>query len=95
MNVGTGRATTVREVAEVLSRTLRVGIPLVVNEKFREGDIRHCVADIPKAQQLLGYQPRVTFPQGMEELTAWVVQQTAEDRAEVASDELERRGLTR
>ncbi len=93
VNVGTGRPTTVREVAEVLSRALEVGIAPVVNEKFREGDIRHCFSDISKAKRLLGYAPRVSFEDGMRALTGWVREQHAEDRVEVAANELARRGL--
>lgn len=94
-NVGTGRNITVRHVAEVLRQRI-IGdesIPIQIEEKFREGDIRHCYSDISKIQTRLGYQPGVRFEDGMEELTAWVSRQTARDGFEDARRELEKRGL--
>jgi dTDP-L-rhamnose 4-epimerase len=93
LNVGTGHPVTVRGVADVLSRALDKAIEPVPVGKFREGDIRHCVADISKAQRVLGYTPCVSFEDGMRELAAWVRVQAAEDRVEVAARELEKRGL--
>jgi dTDP-L-rhamnose 4-epimerase len=62
--------------------------------KYRVGDIRHCFADIGKARQVLGYQPRVTLDAGMAELAAWLESQAAVDRVAQASAELSARGLT-
>ncbi len=94
-NVGTGRNITVRHVAEVLRQKI-IGddsIPIQIEHKFREGDIRHCYADISKIQSRLGYKPGVRFEDGMEELTAWVSRQSARDGFEDARRELEKRGL--
>jgi dTDP-L-rhamnose 4-epimerase len=94
INVGTGRSTSVLEVAKVLRDKLNVDVePQVVN-KFRAGDIRHCFADISKAERLLGYRPTITFEEGMDELIEWIRKQTAEDKVDSAAAELEKRGLT-
>jgi dTDP-L-rhamnose 4-epimerase len=61
--------------------------------KYREGDIRHCVADISKARALLGYNPKVTLKQGIPELLSWVRAQAAMDQVEQATAELEIRQL--
>jgi dTDP-L-rhamnose 4-epimerase len=53
--------------------------PQILNQ-FREGDIRHCFADIGKAQRLLGCQPLVTLEDGIADLVEWVRQPTAVDR---------------
>lgn len=94
-NVGTGRSLTVKDVAEALAEHLQVDLPPTIVSKFREGDIRHCYADISKAQQLLGYAPKVRFEDGIEVLVDWVRNQTATDRVDAATQELERRGLAR
>lgn len=92
-NVGVGRPITILQVAQVLGQALGKAIrPAVVN-KFREGDIRHCLSDISKARRVLGYSPRVSFEDGMRELAAWVRQQQAEDRVALAAGELEKRKL--
>ena len=63
--------------------------------KYREGDIRHCVADISKAKSLLGYEPRVTLERGIPELLSWVSAQAAQDQVASATAELESRQLVR
>ncbi|MBN2054047.1 NAD-dependent epimerase/dehydratase family protein [bacterium] len=94
-NVGSGRSVTIRRVGELLIERLAPGSGLapVLTNKFREGDVRHCFADIGKISATLGYRPRVQFEQGIEDLTEWVRTQTAVDRFEEAAKELRRRGL--
>lgn len=94
INIGTGRKLTILDIARALIRELKVNVePQIVNQ-FREGDIRHCYADISKAQQLLGYQPKIKFEDGIGDLVGWVRQQTSDDRVELAAAELVARGLT-
>jgi dTDP-L-rhamnose 4-epimerase len=63
--------------------------------KYREGDIRHCVADISKAKSLLGYEPKIRLEEGIPELLSWVRAQAAQDQVESATAELESRQLVR
>jgi dTDP-L-rhamnose 4-epimerase len=63
--------------------------------KYREGDIRHCVADISRARRLLGYEPRVTLERGIPELLEWVREQKPTDKVARATAELETRQLVR
>lgn len=95
INVGTGHASTIIDVARHLAEGLRVDVEPEVVGKFREGDIRHCVADITRARELLGYEPRVALKTGIEELLNWVKEQHAEDSVEKATQELAARGLVR
>jgi dTDP-L-rhamnose 4-epimerase len=92
-NIGTGRTLTVLDVAKMLCQELNPSVSPVVSGQFRAGDIRHCYADIGKARRLLGYEPRVTFEQGVAELVNWVRGQQAEDSFEKAQAELRQRGL--
>jgi len=43
---------------------------------FRMGDIRHSLADISKAKNLLGYQPEYNVAQGMAHSIAWYVKKS-------------------
>jgi len=95
MNVGTGRATSVKEIAELLAKGLGKNIAPQIVGKYREGDIRHCVSDITKIRELLGYQPKVTLEAGLKELLAWVSQQEADDRVESATAELAAHSLVK
>ena len=94
INVGSGRAYTVVQVAELLGNVLGTRIAADVCGKYRVGDIRHCFADISLAQRVLGYQPRVTLEEGIVELAAWLEGQVASDRVAEASAQLAARGLT-
>ena len=40
---------------------------------FRAGDVRHSLADISKAQQLLDYQPSHKISKGLDEAMDWYV----------------------
>lgn len=94
INVGTGRPTTVRQVAHAILDALDAqGLAPTVLGKFREGDIRHCYADITLARTLLGYEPRVAFADGMRRLVEWVRGQQAVDRFDDAHRQLVMRGL--
>lgn len=94
-NVGSGRPFTILEIAERMGRVLnKEHIRTEITGKYRVGDIRHCYADIARAREVLGYEPQVTFDEGLVELAQWLEGQTAEDRVSQAGDELAARGLT-
>lgn len=95
VNVGTGRATSIREVTRLLSDGLGKTLEPEIVAKYREGDIRHCVADISRARNLLGYKPRVNLEEGIPGLLAWVRQQSPQDHIIKATAELEDRQLVR
>ena len=62
--------------------------------RFRQGDIRHCFADTARAREELGFEARVPFEDGIDDLAAWARQQEPEDRVDAATGELEEAGLT-
>jgi len=95
LNVGTGRATSIAAIASGLATALGVRLAPEVLGRFREGDIRHCVADITRARRLLGYAPRVGLEDGLRELAEWSRGQRPEDRVGQARAELEAKRLIR
>ncbi len=95
LNIGTGRATSVKQIALALAKGLDKNIEPAAVGKYREGDIRHCVADISRAGELLGYKPKVTLENGLVELLDWVRNQEADDRVESATAELAAHRLVR
>jgi dTDP-L-rhamnose 4-epimerase len=93
-NIGSGQSRTIGSVAEDLARVLgRADLSPHVTGKYRLGDIRHCFADICKAEAQLRFAPQVDFATGLEELAGWLTDQVAHDRVEAATAELESRGL--
>ncbi|HYC31833.1 MAG TPA: NAD-dependent epimerase/dehydratase family protein, partial [Gemmatimonadales bacterium] len=93
-NVGSGRSFTVTDIAARLAAVMERDIEPEITGKYRVGDIRHCFADIRRARELLGYEPRVTLDDGLGELATWLESQVATDRVEEARAELAARGLT-
>jgi len=94
LNIGTGSPISISEIALMLARGLGKDIRPEVTGKYREGDIRHCVADISRARTLLGYDPKVKLADGIPELLEWVRQQQAENTTQ-ATTELEQHQLVR
>ena len=94
VNIGTGSPVSIAEIAEMLARGLNKDIKPEVSGKYREGDIRHCVADITRAKTLLGYEPKVKLADGIPELLEWVRKQQAADTTQ-ANAELEQHQLVR
>jgi dTDP-L-rhamnose 4-epimerase len=95
INVGTGIATPIIDIVPMVADGLGVNIKPQVIGKFREGDIRHCVADISKAKKLLGYEPKVALKEGITKLLDWLKEQDANDAVEKATAELKARGLVK
>ena len=75
-NIAMGRQTSLNELFEQLQRALRQVEPGLPEQKpiyraFRPGDVRHSVADISKAQRLLGYAPEHNLEQGLVLAMEW------------------------
>jgi dTDP-L-rhamnose 4-epimerase len=95
INIGSGRPYTISEVAKEIGRVLhKENVAPQITGKYRMGDIRHCFADISLARSVLGYSPSVELGEGLEALSVWLVQQSADDYLERAALELQSRGLT-
>jgi UDP-glucose 4-epimerase len=69
-NVGTGLATSVNQVAEMLCRKLNPAIrPIYAPE--HPGELRFSVPDISKARRLLGYDPKGRLEERIDEVIGW------------------------
>jgi dTDP-L-rhamnose 4-epimerase len=72
-NVGFGERTTVLHVAKTLVEAYKSNVAIVLTGETLSGDVRHNFADISKIKQL-GYQPKVSFDQGVKQLVDWIQQ---------------------
>lgn len=92
-NVGTGIATDVITVAELLKLKYKSNVKINISGDFRLGDIRHNFADISKINKL-GYTPKYNFEKGISEFTKWVDKQdVVEDQYLKSIKELKEKGL--
>jgi dTDP-L-rhamnose 4-epimerase len=95
VNIGTGTPQTIEDIAKTLIQMYGRSDELSaeITNEFRQGDIRHCYADISCAEELLGYEPKVDFEEGMRELVNWGQDQEVDDHFDEAQEELEEKGL--
>ena len=93
-NVGTGVGTDVLTVANTLCEKYGVEVPITVSGNYRLGDIRHNYGDITLARQVLGFEPKWSFSEGIERFIKWVNQQEIqEDKYEASIEEMKKKGL--
>jgi len=92
-NVGTGKANNLLEIISFFSETLNIKIDPQPTKKYRQGDIRHCFADISKIQAKLGFSPSMGLKEGIKDLCGWAQNQSADDQVSRAMGELDKKGL--
>ena len=78
-NVAVGDRTTLNDLFEAIRSGLVDQFPHLTDFKatyrdFRAGDVRHSLADISKAEKLLGYKPTHRIGEGMNVALDWYVQ---------------------
>jgi len=93
INVATGRTVTVGELARRLATALDSELSPKITREFRAGDIRHCFADVHRAEQLLGFRPRRSLAEGLPQLAEWVAAQNVREGGDEAIAGLRSRGL--
>jgi nucleoside-diphosphate-sugar epimerase len=70
MNIATGLGVTLNTVVEELRELTGYRGP-VAYAPARTGDIRHSLADVSLAQELMGYEPIVNFREGLRRTVEW------------------------
>jgi len=95
VNVGSGQTITILDVARLLARLLGSSIEPQITQTGRKFDIRHNTADITRAQETLGFAPKVSLDQGFAELIEWAktTPDAAVDFFDKAMQELQDKGL--
>ncbi len=70
LNVGSGAAVTVNEVARLLSEIAANPVK-AARKEIRPGDVRHSRADIGRAMEKLGFTPKTSLREGIERTLAY------------------------
>jgi len=93
-NVGTGIPTEVNTVVKELVANYGIEVPVKISGNYRLGDIRHNFADLTKIKTKLGFEPKVSFTEGIKKFADWVnTQEILEDRYQQSIDEMKSKGL--
>lgn len=95
INIGSGNATTLRDLVETIAHISGKKVPIEFSGRFRVGDIRHAVSDMGKYKVMFSdYQP-TSLEQGIKHYLIWYLKQNPVSKNELQSSfsEMERKGL--
>ena len=93
-NVGSGKRTTVLEVAKLLKYYYNSNSRIKITSKYRKGDIRHNYASIERISNDLNFEPDFDFKSGVKYFVDWVNDQDSlHDNYSESMEELKCRGL--
>ena len=71
VNVGSGRATSVRDLAGIIADKLGIHLEPLARGEFRPGEIRSLISDISQIRTI-GYEPSVAIEEGISRYLDWI-----------------------
>ena len=71
-NIGSGGRITINALVELIREASGIA-PVVKHGPPRPGDVRHSMADISAARDVLGFEPSVSLATGLAEYMSWAV----------------------
>jgi dTDP-L-rhamnose 4-epimerase len=93
VNVGSGKAVSVREIAQRVSDALGIKIPPEINGEFRPGEMRHLISGTERIQAA-GYVPQVDLEEGLGRYLDWIRSQSdVRDYFSEAAEILRNKGI--
>ena len=75
VNVGSGKAATIREIARLISDALEIPIEPIAQSEFRPGEMRHLTSDTTRISAV-GYKPQIDLATGIKRYLDWIRTQT-------------------
>jgi len=73
-NIACGKQTSLNELFSILKREAGTDLEPVYGPE-RVGDVKHSLADISKAKELLAYSPRISVEEGLQLTFKWYKEQ--------------------
>ena len=70
VNIACGQAVTVNEIIDMINKLLGKDVKPIYADS-RPGDVKHSLADITAAQNLIGFEPIVSFVEGLQLAIDW------------------------
>jgi dTDP-L-rhamnose 4-epimerase len=93
VNVGSGKATSILDLARLISDALNIHLDPILPGAFRPGEIRHLISDTTRIR-LLGFTPTVDLQTGIERYLNWIRGQAdVNDYFSAAETELRSKGI--
>ena len=73
INLGSGVGTSVIDIANMLKEIYDSDSDINITGDFRIGDIAHNIADIQKAEDILGFKQTISLREGLTQFCQWVL----------------------
>ena len=73
INLGSGVGTSVIDIANMLKEIYDSNSDINITGDFRIGDIAHNIADIQKAEDILGFKQTISLREGLTQFCQWVL----------------------
>lgn len=73
INIACGKSYTLLELVDTINKILDKNVEAKFSDP-RAGDIKHSLADVSKAKELLGYEAKFDFEEGLKQTIDWVKQ---------------------
>lgn len=70
LNIGNSSPVSLKEMIEIISKTLNIN-PRIKHLPMQLGDVERTYADISKAKELVGYEPQISFEEGIQKFVTW------------------------
>jgi dTDP-L-rhamnose 4-epimerase len=71
VNVGSGQASSIRQIARLISDALNIPIEPIAQGEFRPGEMRHLISDTTRIRAA-GYEPQVSLADGIRRYIEWI-----------------------
>lgn len=84
-NVASGTETSLKQLAETLGRVMGVTVPPEFGPARKVNSMPRRLADVGKAERLLGFKAQTSLEEGLRKLVHWWKQQTQPQPAEVVT----------
>ncbi len=75
-NIATGEESLLSQVYALLLKALNIKSQTPISQKTAQGELLHSRADISKARELLGFEPKFNIEQGISKIVGLILQET-------------------
>lgn len=75
INLGSGREISINDLSIAVLETVEACNSEVIHDRPRPGDVMRLCANTERAKQLLGFEPKIPFREGLKKLKDWYLEQ--------------------
>ncbi len=88
VNIARGQEVNVRDLAQIVLDTLPESKSVIEHQAPRPGDVMRHYADISKAKQVLGFEPKIEIREGVRRYVDWLMRSEFDPREMLSKEKL-------